>query len=139
MAECKLYEISCHHTVESPTLEGEVLIMCNGGLTFAEMRQVDAIVLPCKPGSTVYEIERYPNDDFCGECPSYSPPFPGDPASCLNDDGYHRCVECMTISETVATIDQILHWIEFNLVGEFVFLTREEAEAALRKMDKEDL
>lgn len=43
MAEKKLYEISTHHKVEKPTLEGETLIMCNGGLTFAEMRQVDAV------------------------------------------------------------------------------------------------
>ena len=99
---------------------------------------IDAIVLPCKPGSTVYEIERYPNDDFCKDCPDYCPPFPGDPASCLKDDGYWRCVDCMTISETVATINQILHWIELNLVGEFVFLTREEAEAALAERKKKD-
>ena len=105
--------------------------------TVEEQPTIDAIVLPCKPGSLVYQIDIYPNDELCAECPAYSPPFPGDPGSCLNDDGYLRCVDCMTISETVATIKLILHWIEFEWFGNFVFLTREEAEAALAKMGEE--
>ena len=43
MAEKQLYEISTHYKIEKPTLKGEALIICNGGLTFVEMRQVDAM------------------------------------------------------------------------------------------------
>lgn len=96
---------------------------------------VDAVILPCKPGSTVFQIDRYPNNETCGDCMEYCPAFPGDLASCAKDDGYFRCVDCMTISETVATIDYILTCLKFKWFGEFVFLTREEAEAALTKMN----
>ena len=72
MAEKKLYEISTQHKIEKPTLEGEVLIMCNGGLTFAEMRQVDAVeVVHGKwikhPNVEIVDGKRISNYE-CSEC-----------------------------------------------------------------------
>lgn len=57
----------------------------------------------------------------------------GDTPCCLR-----KSHECITISEKVATLSMIAEWIEQERFGKTVFLTRQEAEAALelRKGEK---
>lgn len=100
------------------------------------------IVLPCKVGDTVWEVHN--NTDACSDCHDYCAGF-GD-AWCDRkdvdvDSRYYPCIaekpvcekQFMEIIEFVPSIDFIFnHRKEF---GKTVFLTREAAEAALRKED----
>ena len=43
MASKKLYEISINGRIEKPTLDGSAVIIDDGGMSFVEMHQVDAV------------------------------------------------------------------------------------------------
>lgn len=91
----------------------------------------DVIVPPCKVGDTVYVLDIYPDGCKCADCEYYYPGGMGDHPECeKSEDGrrYHGCVE---IREEKALRTSVLVWLQLNDFGETVFLTREEAEAAL--------
>ena len=96
------------------------------------------VVLPCKVGDTVYWLSY--NRDACRECDCYSP-FCGMDRICDEhyelypevdpvDDAEHCPKHFIEIIEKKTTF----HWILLYLkqFGKTVFLTREEAEAALK-------
>lgn len=98
------------------------------------------IVLPCKVGDTVYWLSY--NRDACADCGCYSS-FYGMDAMCdkhyelwpeiidPSNDDEHCPKHFIEIIERKTTLDWIAcHWDEF---GKTVFLTREEAEAALKE------
>ena len=96
------------------------------------------IELPCKPGTTVYEICN--NTDACHDCQYYSE-FYGMDELC---DKLGDCVTCPTVSDEPLCEKQFyeiishtpsLEWI-FNYrhrFGETVFLSMEEAEEELKR------
>lgn len=94
------------------------------------------IELPCQPGTIVYEI--YNNTDACHNCQYYSE-FYGMDETCDKLGDY---VTCPTVSDEPLCEKQFyeiishtpsVEWIfnYRNRFGETVFLTKEEAEAAL--------
>ena len=70
--------------------------------------------LPCPIGTTVYFVEKRCNADS---------------AACYG--GCEKCAD-YSISSTIFDFDMISH------VGNFYFLTKEEAEQALARMEKEN-
>lgn len=101
------------------------------------------IEIPCSVGDTVYELCN--NTDACRRCPHYSV-FYGMDEMCAKTNDY---VMCPTVSDEPLCEKQFyeiishvptLNWI-FNYrhrFGETVFLTREEAEAALAERIKNE-
>lgn len=100
----------------------------------------NVVVLPCKVGDTVYRIQN--NAVACHDCEHYSD-FYGMDAMCSKDKDYISYPQLSNtpicekhfyeIVEWAATIEWLVrHRGEF---GKTVFLTREEAEAALAKME----
>ena len=91
-------------------------MLCMGGCSWIELLRKLAhyedleeagrlIELPCKFGDTVYEIHYdFPDDDYTYSCPYYY------------------------IHEVKFTIDSLAGW------EEWVFLTKEEAEAKLKEL-----
>ena len=77
------------------------------------------IVLPCKVGDTVYLLERF-CDGSKGDCDSW--------VSCEECDDYKQQI----YPRRIVSIDAAFAVI--GMLGKTVFLTREEAEAALKKM-----
>ena len=97
--------------------------------TVEEQPTVDAVILPCKIGETVYMIR---------ECSCYG-------YDCLNDSNSRRTCSgkvylgkksrkchCGYVSEAKFGLKHIADF------GKTIFLTREEAKAALAKMDKKE-
>lgn len=81
------------------------------------------VILPCKVGDTVYVLERF-CDGSIGDC-----------------DSWVKCKECKDYQQEVSerrigTLFQAVSIIK--MLGKTVFLTREEAEAALKK-EKENV
>ena len=97
------------------------------------------VVLPCKVGDTVYVIEPLFYETFgggdapCRKCEHFYEGGMGDPPCCLlEDEG------CFHIVEETATLRNLGDWLTPNQFtketawGKTVFLTHEEAEAALK-------
>lgn len=95
------------------------------------------IKLPCKVGDKVYKIEEFVDSDICKECEFYYKGGMGDSPECSKTRYGSRPPKCMTIDERIADKNFIFHCLEYDLFEKFVFLTREEAEAALEKMKGE--
>ena len=95
---------------------------------------VDAVVIPCKPGDTVFVLWRLADPDICSKCPDFHWGGMGDSHECGKTEDGFRSAECIEIQEWTANRDRILSWIGFDEFGKTVFLTREEAEAALAEM-----
>lgn len=92
------------------------------------------IQLPCKVGDKIYKIKEFVYSDICEGCEFYYEGGMGDFPECNKTPYGSRPPKCMTIDERIADKDYIFHCLEYDLFGRFVFLTREEAEAALEKM-----
>lgn len=75
------------------------------------------VILPCKVGDTVYRIERF-CDGMKGDCGSY--------VSCVDCDDYQPEIHEIRIGTLVQAVAQI------QSLGKTIFLTRAEAEAALK-------
>lgn len=87
--------------------------------------------LPCKLGDTVYQLDNIVDFDFCNGCESYFEGGMGDRPRCEKTvHGFRHC-KCIKIIERVANKDFI--WCFFKDFGKTVFLTREEAEEALKE------
>ena len=99
---------------------------------------VEAVVLPCKPGTTVYMIHN--NTDACSDCthhvvyfndedcthPDYEVYFPTIQDSPVCDKQFWEVID--------HTATELFLFNHREYFGKTVFLTREEAEAALAKM-----
>ena len=84
-------------------------------------REGRCVVLPCKIGDTVYEIQM----EKITEKTIISIPF------LLSKSVNHLCLHAINNRDALTTIDT-------ENLGKTVFLTREEAEAALKKMKGEE-
>lgn len=90
------------------------------------------ILLPCKVGDTVYVLETFPDSDKCKDCEYFYEGGMGDFPSCEKTIRGDRAAECIEITEVIVT-EKLLHWwLYMNAFGKTVFLTKEEAEAALK-------
>lgn len=100
---------------------------------------VEAVVLPCKPGTTVYEIHN--NTDACLDCdhwllahrdeeecghPEHKTEYPSLADSPVCEKHF------MEVIDYTATEERLFKNRE--KFGKLIFLTREDAEAALAKM-----
>lgn len=72
------------------------------------------VVLPCKVGDMVYRLQKYFND-----------------ATLKSEIKIKPCIIDATTNDGVITHDHV--YMQFSDFGETVFITREEAEEALRK------
>lgn len=91
------------------------------------------IVPPCKVGDTVYIIED--SVDPSGKCKGCEYLNLGytDLSSCgIEHDDYCRAKECIEITEEIVTLKNIYLWLWLDCFGNSIFLTKEEAEKALR-------
>lgn len=108
-----------------------------------EAPTVDAVILPCKLGETVYAIAY--NHDACDDCDYY---FPYEWGECDHTPSYsifpridyEKSKVCPNHFLCVEEREMSLSYWESNMdnFGKTVFLTCEEAEAALAKMDRKD-
>lgn len=99
-----------------------------------EAPTVEAVVLPCKVGDTVFVLWRLVDPDICSKCPDFCWGGMGDSNECGKTEDGWRSPECIDIQEWTATLDNILGWIRYDEFNKTVFQTREEAEAALAEM-----
>lgn len=92
------------------------------------------VVLPCKEGDTVYEVEPLwiaticDKDSKCRSCNDFYEGGMGDTPCCLREED-----ECLTISEKTATLSMIADWMDHAAFGKTVFQTRQEAAETLVK------
>lgn len=91
------------------------------------------IVPPCKVGDTVYQFDDIVDVDFCNECESYYVGGMGDYPCCEKTIHGFRHSKCIKIVERVADEDFILCFLK--CFGKTVYLTREEAERALKERE----
>lgn len=95
------------------------------------------VVLPCKLGDTVYVLEPLWYETFggkeskCRHCEDFFEGGMGDPPYCRREEE-----ECLMVSEMKATLSLIAEWLEHGAFRKTVFLTRQDAEAALSEMAK---
>lgn len=102
---------------------------------------VEAVVLPCKPGTTVYEIMN--NTDACLDCEYRYFSYAYDDEECehpehqTDNPSHAKSPVCekhfMEVVSYTATERQLFG--DREKFGKTIFLTREEAEAALAKMN----
>lgn len=108
-----------------------------------EFPAVDAVVLPCKPGTTVYEIMN--NTDACLDCDyryfsyAYNDEECEHPEHQTDNPSLAKSPVCekhfMEVVSYPATERQLFS--DREKFGKTIFLTREEAEAALAKRRNE--
>lgn len=91
------------------------------------------IVLPCKVGDTVYVHYNIVWHDECCNCEHFQIGGFGDPHECARTKSPFKHPDCIEISERIATEKDIYHWLAYGDFGKTVFLTREEAEQALKE------
>lgn len=84
-------------------------------------REGRCVVLPCKIGDTVYDIQM----EKITEKTIISIPF------LLSKSVNHLCLHAINNRDALTTIDT-------ENLGKTVFLTREEAEAAMKRMEGEE-
>lgn len=94
------------------------------------------VELPCKPGDKVYLIGFYPWESECGKCEHFMQGGFGYPCECLKTEDGRKAPECRTIQEYEFDLCDILNTVGWGDFGKTVFLSREEAEEALRKERK---
>lgn len=97
------------------------------------------VILPVAPGETVYLIDN--NTDACDECENFVVGYCEEYCKC-NDAEYPQCAEeplCEKQFLEVIEYKTNQKWILENKddFRKRIFLTREEAEAALKKMQEE--
>ena len=91
------------------------------------------IVPPCKVGDMVYRHNIVVWDCECCNCEHYRVGGFGDPSECgATKDGFKH-PDCIEITEETVTQTDILHYLCYNEFGKTVFLTKEDAERALKE------
>jgi hypothetical protein len=99
---------------------------------------VDAVVLPCKPGTTVYMLHN--NTDACLDCPHHVVYFNDEDCTHPENATYYPTIQDSPVCdkqfwEVISyTSTELFLFNHREKFGKTVFLTREEAEAALAKM-----
>ena len=91
------------------------------------------IVPPCKVGDKVYELDTLVNNDKCENCEFYYEGGMGDYPACEKGRCGNRTNDCIEIEEVVVTQKALYWWLCMDDFGKTVFLTREEAEKALKE------
>lgn len=95
------------------------------------------ILPPCKVGDTVYSLDDYVSDSSgCRLCEHFFAEGFGDLPECGKTKDGRKAAECTEIKEETVTYRDILRHLSFDHFGKTVFLTREEAEKALREKEK---
>ena len=90
------------------------------------------IMPPCKVGDTVYYLDDIVWDSECSDCEHYLIGGFGDPSECMRTRYGNKHPDCIKIIEKVVTQHDIYWWLYSKSFGKTVFLTREEAEKALK-------
>lgn len=91
------------------------------------------IVPPCKVGDTVYCLDDIVWDDECRDCEHYLIGGFGDPSECGRTRYGNKHPDCIKIKEEIATQHDIYYYLYAKKFGKTVFLTKEEAEKALKE------
>ena len=107
----------------------------------AELAQAERdgrlVVLPCNARDTVWVIEPLwiaticDKESKCRKCEHFYEGGMGDTPCCLKEEE-----ECLVITEKTATLSDIAEWMERKSFGKSVFLTSDEAEAALDRREE---
>ena len=85
------------------------------------------IVLPCKPGETVYTLETFVDLEKCEKCDYYYEGGMGDHPDCNRSIKCNIPIECIRIKKEIATLREIYWWLYMGDFGKRVFATEEEA------------
>ena len=93
------------------------------------------IVPPCKVGDTVYRLDDLVLKSDCEECEHFEEGWYDCPCECAKTRSTKKHHKCIEIKEDVVSQRWLLHYLSFELIGKTVFLTREEAEAALAERE----
>ena len=126
--DCYHCSVCCGHDEEKANREHPPAEKCRD---FKDKSRI--VEMPCKVGDSVYKIDSYPWSSECGECEHFMPDGFGDPCECMKTDDGRKAPECRTIQEYEFELRDILNAIGWGDFGKKVFLTRKEAEEALRK------
>lgn len=93
------------------------------------------IVPPCRVGDVVYWLDKRASSAKCDGCHYYNPGGFGDSATCMKTEEGQRAPECIERKERVIKdTREICEYISFDFFGDCAFLSREEAEAALKAL-----
>lgn len=136
---------------DQDSAEGIIALLYNAGWAFAELRhrlahyedlkeQGRLVILPCKAGDTVYWLDY--NRDACHDCLEYSS-FYGMDSLC--DEHYDLYPEVNDVGDDEICPKHFIEIVEFTATltwifnhradfGKTIFLTREEAEKALKEV-----
>ena len=99
---------------------------------------VDAVVLPCEPGTTVYILHN--NTDACLDCPHHVVYFNDEDCTHPDYAVYYPTIQDSPVCDKQFwevvdhTATELFLFNHRERFGKTVFLTREEAEAAIAKM-----
>lgn len=135
--------------IEDPALFDKVYIPSdNAGIEeyprmieWADLRAaptVEAVVLPCKPGTTVYEIHN--NTDACLDCPHHAVYFNDEDCTHPDYAVYYPTIQDSPVCEKHFwevidhTATELFLFNHRECFGKTIFLTREAAEEALAKI-----
>lgn len=94
------------------------------------------IVLPCKVGDKVYKLDDIVWHSECCDCEHYHVGGFGDPSECGRTRLGGKHPDCIKIKEEVVTQHDIFYYLYEESFGKTVFLTREEAEKALKEVKR---
>lgn len=97
------------------------------------------IVPPCKVGDVVYRLDDIVWHSECCDCEHYYIGGFGDPSECGRTRLGNKHPDCIKIVEEVITQKDI-YWSLYSSsgFGKTVFLTKEEAEKALKERSERD-
>lgn len=90
------------------------------------------IVPPCKVGDKVYVLDEIVWAYECRDCPYFEEGWYDDPHECRKTKNGRKHHDCIKIDEHIVTQQDIYSYLCYSLFGKTVFLTREEAEKALK-------
>ena len=96
------------------------------------------IVPPCKVGDVVYRLDDIVWHSECCDCEHYRIGGFGDPSECDRTTYGWKHADCIKIVEEAVTLQDIAYYIYAKDFGKNVFLTREEAEKALKERSERD-
>ena len=94
------------------------------------------IELPCKAGDTVYVLDDFIWACDCGECKHFEEGWYDSPHECRKTRTSRKPPECIEIVERTVAYKDILQYMNWDDFGKTVFLTKEEAERALKEREQ---
>ena len=90
------------------------------------------ILPPCKVGDTVYVLEDFVFACDCRGCEHFEEGWYDDPSKCEKTNSCRKSPECIEVVVRKVTYADILRYMYCGNFGKTVFLTKEEAERALK-------